>query len=234
MHKIIQTTPPGNNLFYTNKPSHFRMNLIYMVNFRAVARVEHASQGSPSANSKPAGSTLHLTRFLKSEKLCQDMHCRYGVMKIYNGDVNWWKGSIFFNVNSFIYSAYEYVQQALSFTSGVACRIFGESPHSGVYIPDYYDPNNSQAASRVTINSLELHVMSDLHCTTATLWENNIVMPQWIPWDFCIVGTLHFIAFAVKLGERYNSCNFVCMVILRCIFMIFFICNSIKEIRRFK
>jgi len=62
------------------------MNLIYTVNFRAIASVEHASQGSPSANSEPAGSTL--TRFLKPGKLCQDMHCRYGVMKIYNEDVN--------------------------------------------------------------------------------------------------------------------------------------------------
>jgi len=37
-------------------------------------------------------------------------------MKIYNEDVNWRKGSIFFNVNVFfMYSAY--VQQALSFIS---------------------------------------------------------------------------------------------------------------------
>jgi len=52
------------------------------------------------------------------------------------------------------------------------------------YIPDYYDPNNSQVASRVTINSLERNVMSDLYYATATLRKNNIVMSQWIPWDF--------------------------------------------------
>jgi len=46
------------------------------------------------------------------------------------------------------------------------------------YIPDYYDPNNSQVASRATINSLELNVMSDLYYVTATLRKNNIVMSQ--------------------------------------------------------
>lgn len=103
------------------------------------------------------------------------MHCHYGVMKIYNGDFGLTGSSIFSAANSFAYSACEYVQRASSFIPGVKRTVFSVNLCLVEYIPDYYDPNNTQAASRATINLLELYVMSDLYYATATLRENNIV-----------------------------------------------------------
>lgn len=83
----------GKRLILHEQTVAFHANLIYTATSGATGRAvdKHASRGSPfthraPVNSEPTGSTLRLTRFPVPRKLCQDIRCHYGVMKIYNGD----------------------------------------------------------------------------------------------------------------------------------------------------
>lgn len=131
-----RTMPPGGDLFRTNKPSRFHMNLIYTINFRVTARWTRESR--VTSGELEARGINSLTRFLESGKLCQDMRCHYAVMKIYNRDT---RRLDFFRICCTRIRLTRFVLHLENSALYFRC----ESPPSG--IPDYYDPNNSQTAS---------------------------------------------------------------------------------------
>lgn len=79
---IMWTMPSGKRLILHEQTVAFHANLIYAVTLRQQAAVSTRVEGHllhhrVPANSKPAGSTLRLTRFPKPETLSRHAHCHY-------------------------------------------------------------------------------------------------------------------------------------------------------------